>query len=310
MFERSLVARILGAGALAWIVCGPVTADELPLQEPTETFSIGVMSFNIRTSLGRDRDNIWPNRKALVAETIDRYSPQVVGLQEALDEQIQYLDDALPEYRWLGIDRGLNGGTGLSEATPIFYRHGELSPIESGNFWLSATPAVPSRGRRPSRIVTWARFYHRESGGEVYVFNTHLTIRRGERQVAAVKQIVTRIDALPEGAATIVTGDFNSPAEVTETWRAATAGGLLTDSWTIATERRGPAVTWSGFRAPRDVENRIDWILVGGPVEVQSVETVVHTDGARYPSDHFPVYAELAVTVTGDRLPTEPAERR
>ena len=303
---------MLGAGALAWVVCGPILADEAALDASlhvaaasTETIPVSVMTFNIRTSLGRDGDNIWPNRKALVAETIRHYSPQVVGLQEALGEQVQYLDEALPAYRWLGVDRGLNGGTGLSEATPIFYRYRELSPIESGNFWLSATPTLPTPGRRPSRIVTWARFYHRESGAEVYVFNTHLTIRRGERQVASMKQIVGRINALPEGSAAIVTGDFNSRAEVAQTWREATTGGQLADAWTIASERLGPAVTWSGFRPPREVENRIDWILVGGPVAVQSVETVVYTDGQRYPSDHFPVYARLALAVTNNHQPTE-----
>ena len=106
--------------------------------------SIDVMTFNIRTSNGRDGDNAWPNRKALVAETIERFAPHVVGLQEALNDQVEHLASALPDYRWFGIDRGLNGGQGLSEYTPIFYRHAELSPVESGTFWLSSTPDTPA----------------------------------------------------------------------------------------------------------------------------------------------------------------------
>lgn len=290
--------------ALALMVCRPVMGDETGSQAPlepasstsTSTVPVAVMTFNIRTSLGRDGSNHWAYRKGLVAETIRHYAPDVVGLQEALGEQIQFLDDALPDYRWLGVDRGLNGGMGLSEATPIFYRFGALSPIESGTFWLSDTPALPTPGRRPSRIVTWARFYHTGSGAEVYVFNTHLSMRGGRRHVTSVQRILTRIDALPEHAAAIVTGDFNSTAEVSEAWHEATAG-RLTDAWTIAKDRLGPAVTWSGFQAPRNRESRIDWVLVGGPVAVQSMETVVFTDGVRYPSDHFPVYAELAVGV-------------
>ena len=78
------------------------------------------MTFNIRTSAGNDGDNGWMHRRALVARTIERLAPDVAGLQEALDEQVEYLADALPGYRWLGADRGLNGGTGLSEYTPIF----------------------------------------------------------------------------------------------------------------------------------------------------------------------------------------------
>jgi endonuclease/exonuclease/phosphatase family metal-dependent hydrolase len=253
------------------------------------------MTFNIRTSIGRDGNNVWPNRKELVAETIRRSSPHLVGLQEALTEQIEYLASELPEYRWLGIDRGLNGGNGLSESTPIFYRHAELSPIESGNFWLSDTPDAPSRGRRGSRIVTWARFHHIETRQQIYVFNTHFTLRRGQRQLEAAELINERIAALPSGSAVIVTGDFNAVAGMSDTWRTATGGGL-DDAWLVADATLGPPVTFGGFGPPREgAENRIDWILVGGPVGVSSVETILHNEGGRFPSDHYPVVARLEI---------------
>ena len=106
--------------------------------------TLGVMTFNIRTANTSDGDNAWAYRKALVADTIERFAPEIAGPQEVIAEQIEYLAASLPDYRWLGVDRGLNGGEGLSEYTPIFYRHGELSPIESGTFWLSATPDGPT----------------------------------------------------------------------------------------------------------------------------------------------------------------------
>lgn len=301
MPDRRSILLTLGASAIAWIVLGLLMAGESDDgvldaggAAPIETIPIDIMTFNIRTSLGQDGPNSWPNRKELVAETIRRYGPALVGMQEALREQIDYLDEALPAYRWIGIDRGLNGGTGLSEATPIFYRFSEFSPIESGTFWLSSTPAQPTAGRRPSRIATWARFYHHNSGAELYVFNTHLTMRRGHGQLASVRQILARIDALPDGTTTILTGDFNSMAGASATWHEATTGGLA-DAWLEASRRIGPPVTWSGFAGPRDRDNRIDWILVRGRVDVESIETVVHSDGLRFPSDHFPVYARLAV---------------
>jgi endonuclease/exonuclease/phosphatase family metal-dependent hydrolase len=40
---------------------------------------------------------------------------------------------------------------------------------------------------------------------------------------------------------------------------------------------------------------RIDWILVRGPVEVATAETVLHAVEGRYPSDHYPVVATLRV---------------
>ena len=261
---------------------------------------IDVMTFNIRTAAGRDGQNNWPLRKELVVDTIGRFSPQVVGLQEALDEQIEYLDEMLPDYRWLGIDRGLNGGVGLSEATPIFYRHRELSPIESGNFWLTDTPDTPPirrdgqrRRRGGGRIVTWARFHHRDTGRQVYVFNTHFTLRRGQSQLDSADLIATRVAALPEGAPVIVMGDFNNRAEASDTWRMATARGLR-DAWLLAEEQRGPTATYGDFGPPGEaLDERVDWILVGGPIAVRSAETVLHNDGGRYPSDHYPVAASL-----------------
>lgn len=255
-----------------------------------------VMTFNVRTSGGDDGENGWPRRRALVARTIERLAPDVAGLQEALDEQVEYLADALDGYRWLGADRGLNGGRGLSEYTPIFYRRESLIPIESGTFWLSSDPGGPTGSgwrRNVSRIVTWARLHHRASGRRLYVFNTHLTLRRGQRQIDSATRIAARVAALPAGSAVVVTGDFNALAETSETWRAATGRGLR-DAWLLAGERRGPPRTSNDFRPPELANpGRIDWILVGGPVGVRSVETVVDQYGGRYPSDHYPVVARL-----------------
>lgn len=264
--------------------------------------SLDVMTFNIRTSNVDDGANAWPRRRDLVVETIARAAPQIVGLQEALDEQIEYLDAMLPDYRWIGVDRGLNGGVGLSEYTPIFYRHRELSPIASGNFWLTDTPDVPPPPRRPGRrfrrprgrIVTWARFYHQASGREVYAFNTHLTLRRGPRQYDSARLIADRVAALPTDSAVVVTGDFNAGAGDTETWRILTARGLR-DAWLAADERHGPPFTSNGFGPPPPYHEvwRIDWILVGGPLVVHTARTVLHSENGRYPSDHYPVAARL-----------------
>lgn len=279
--------------AVVAMMVSPTARAPLPLD---------VMTFNIRTAAGRDGDNAWPRRRALLVETIERSAPDVIGMQEALGEQIDYLDGMLPDYRWIGIDRGLNGGLGLSEATPIFYRHADLSPIESGNFWLTSTPDTPPQrrveGRRRrggGRIVTWARLYHRATGRDIYVFNTHFTLRRGQSQLDSADLILARVATLPPGSATVVMGDFNNDAEESDTWRAATAEGLR-DAWTEAEARVGPIATYGGFGPPDEAPaERVDWILVGGPITVQQAETVVHNDRGRYPSDHYPVTAQLLI---------------
>lgn len=279
------------AGALAAL---PATVSAQGQGVPTEEpLALDVMTFNIRTSAGRDGDNGWPYRRELVADAIGRFNPDVVGLQEALTEQIVYLEDALPQYRWIGVDRGLNGGVGLSEATPIFYRHDELVPIEFGTFWLGDAPDGRSIRRGGSRIVTWARLHHLATRRQVWVYNTHFTLREGEGQLESAARINEHVAGLPPGSAVVVMGDFNAAAEYSATWRTATSQGLH-DAWTIAAERHGPAVTSNGFGPPPEGwEARIDWILVGGPVEVPSIATVLHSVDGQYPSDHYPVLATL-----------------
>jgi endonuclease/exonuclease/phosphatase family metal-dependent hydrolase len=257
---------------------------------------LGLMTFNIRTAAIDDGENSWPNRKALVAQAIRRDAPDVVGLQEVVRDQVEYLAATLKDYRWLGVDRGLNGGVGLSEYTPIFYRYAELSPIESGTFWLTPTPETPSATEpRRDRIVTWARFQHHKTGRQFYAFNTHFSPRAGPAHLDAARIIKERIQKLPAGSAVIVLGDFNSSAEESPVWNDLT-GELLRDAWTQAETRRGPPATMGGFGPPRDGDTaRIDWILVSGAFDVRSAETVLFNEAGRYPSDHFPVAARVEI---------------
>ena len=319
---NALAKALATAAAVALVAAGPLTGAALsaadltaaptlaaaqipPPQVPPALVQLDVMTFNIRTSNIPDGDNAWPLRKELLAETIRKFAPDVIGMQEAIDEQLDYLSSVLPEYRWLGMDRRLNGGEGLSEYTPIFYRHDELTPIESGNFWLTETPDVPPPPPAPrdesgqrrrgggGRIVTWARFHHIATGRAVYVFNTHLSPRRGEGQIDAVDLILERVGAVPSGSAVVVLGDFNNAAEDSDVWELATSHGLA-DAWVLADERKGPAMTLSDFGPPENGwAERIDWILIGGPIAVRSAETVLHNDRGRYPSDHYPVTARL-----------------
>ncbi len=143
--------------------------------------------------------------------------------------------------------------------------------------------------------MTWADFHHRTTGRRLHVFNTHFTLRRGQAQLDSAALINSRIAHIPAGSAVVVTGDFNAVAEVSDTWRAFTSHGLR-DAWVAAAERVGPPQTSSGFGPPRrGGDNRIDWILVGGPLDVRSAETVLYNDQGRYPSDHYPVVARLEI---------------
>ncbi len=127
-----------------------------------ESREIDVMTFNIRYDNPRDSINAWPNRAAMVAGFINDQVPDLLGMQEVLWHQYEYLDSALTGYGSFaaGRDDGIRGG----EACPVFYRLGRFSPVDHGTFWLSATPGVPGSvgwGAALTRITTWVRLYDR-----------------------------------------------------------------------------------------------------------------------------------------------------
>lgn len=259
-----------------------------------------VMSFNVRYGTANDGENSWEHRKDLVVETVRQYEPLVVGTQECLDFQADFIAERLPQYRWFGVGREADGS---GERMAVLYRADRVGPVESGNFWLSETPEVPGTSNWDSachRMATWGKFYHFETKSFFYFVNTHLDHRSEPARQGGATVLAEFIGRLPGDTAVILTGDFNSTAGSSEAYSILTGSGLA-DAWTTAKEQAGPPITWSAFKAPEpDMDRRIDWILTRGPVAVERCETVTFNQDGRYPSDHFPVVADLKLSVSGE----------
>lgn len=248
-----------------------------------------VMSFNVRLPQQADGADRWEVRRGLVARMLRDAAPDVIGTQELFELQGDYLVSQLPEYAWFGRDR--RGGHD-DEHMGVFYRKDRLRVLESGDFWLSDTPDVPGSitwGHPLPRMVTWALFERIGDGRRFYLFNTHLPYREQDEQARTrgAELLAQRIAALPADVPVVVTGDFNAGPD-SPTHAAATA--TLRDAWQVAAERSGPAETFHGFKGRPD--RRIDWILVRG-FDVAALRTIDANEHGRYPSDHFPVMAEL-----------------
>ncbi|MBI1317672.1 MAG: endonuclease [Candidatus Hydrogenedens sp.] len=249
------------------------------------------MTFNVRYGTANDGENAWPKRRELLVETIKEQDPDVLGVQECLPFQAEYIQENLRGYRWLGIGREFNGD---GEMTAVFYRERALVPIESGNFWLSEKPDQPGSKSWDSslpRIATWARFHHPESGRFLYYVNTHFDHRGEEAREESAKLIAKRVADI--AGPVIITGDFNAIAEDSAPWKALIDSGLY-DSWVSAAKKTGPDNTWSGFTGPSpDRQRRIDWILFKGPLDCAEAEIITKNDNGRYPSDHLPVVSKF-----------------
>ena len=174
--------------------------------------SVTVISYNIRYNNPQDGDNIWENRRAHSVTMVNMEKPDFLCVQEAYFVQLEYLLQNLPDYDYIGLGRddGAHGG----EHMAILYRKDRFEVVEHGDFWLSETPEMCSRGWDAAchRIVTWGYFREKRTGKHVYCFNTHLDHVGEVARRESVKLITSRIKGLvlDKRAAVFLTGDFNS----------------------------------------------------------------------------------------------------
>ncbi|MDZ4046828.1 MAG: endonuclease/exonuclease/phosphatase family protein [Pseudoxanthomonas sp.] len=250
---------------------------------------LSVMSFNIRLPAESDGVDYWETRKPLAVRMLREQQPDVIGLQELVKAQADYLARELPQYAWFGRGREADGG---GEHMGVFYRKDRLKVIESGDFWLSDTPDVAGSitwGHHHPRMVTWALFEQRSDGRRFYLFNTHLPYR-DEDEAARLKgaqAIARRLATLPDDVPVVLTGDFNTTPDSDAH---AVLAGTLQDAWTTAPRVEGIDATFHGFTGKAD--RRIDWIFVRG-AQLESITSVTTRWNNRYPSDHFPLVATL-----------------
>ncbi|MEM7125342.1 MAG: endonuclease/exonuclease/phosphatase family protein [Chloroflexota bacterium] len=260
------------------------------------------ISYNIRCNTTVDGENAWPFRRERVASLLQLYRPDLLGLQEVLQEQLDYLVAALPEFGWIGAGR--DDGQMAGEYVPIFYRRSQVELIDSGVFWLSETPdVVGSRGWDASlpRTVTWANFVHKETNTPLICLNTHFDHRGPQAQVESAHLLRRFLATQAEKGPSIVSGDFNCTSE-SSTYQALTAdvvdGPILLDTmFQSQSPHHGPSATFnSRFADPLD--EKIDYIFcLPGTRVLRHAVLADHWDGL-YPSDHLPVLVDIELEMT------------
>ncbi len=271
----------------------PVAAVTTPPDQPLE---LRVMSFNIRVKTILDAfGNSWDSRKALLVRTVRDFDPDVLGTQECLASQADYLRQELPDYAFVGVGRddGRRGG----EMCGVFYKRARFDKIGSGFFWLSSTPEKPgskSWGSSFTRMVTWVKLHPRQGGEDFCVFDTHFDVYGARARLESARLLRQRMQTIAPEMPCIITGDFNdrpgSPAY--RTLLASSNGQPLIDTFrAVKSTRPGTDGTRHDFGGGTDGP-RIDWIVTNGFETVDA--KILHThQGSKFPSDHFPVAAVL-----------------
>lgn len=267
---------------------------------PPAAGDLKVMSYNIRYGTARDGENHWEKRKDFVAETIKAANPDLLGTQETLGFQRDFLAGLLPGYGVLAAGR--EDGLEKGETVAIFWRKDRFEKLDGGHFWLSETPEVAgSMGWDTSlpRMATWIRLKDKTAGSRPVLWvNTHFDHVGREARVESAKLIRDRLGLLGKDCALIVTGDFNA-GEGSEPWKAlfdlrGTEQSPVIDSLRSAQPERGENEgTTTPFLAAPNKGARIDWVGVSRDWKVLAAG-IGHPDReGRTASDHFPVHALL-----------------
>ncbi|MEM7031461.1 MAG: endonuclease/exonuclease/phosphatase family protein [Chloroflexota bacterium] len=259
-----------------------------------------IISYNIRYNNPADGDQAWPHRKDRVASLLQLYQPEIIGLQEVLNDQLAYLIEALPEFEYVGVGR--DDGQTKGEYAPIFYRRDQFALSDSGTFWLSETPdQAGSFGWDAAcvRIATWAILTEKSTQKQFLHLNTHFDHRGQQAQIRSAELILKFLSQQQSIGRIIVTGDFNCVAD-SESYTYLT-GVDQPDKLTLIdamlhsqTRHHGPTGTLNtNFTNP--IRDKIDFIFVWPANKIQVHRHAIladHWDGV-YSSDHLPVLVDF-----------------
>ncbi|HPM78235.1 MAG TPA: endonuclease/exonuclease/phosphatase family protein [bacterium] len=276
------------------------TDDDTGDDDTTEPETIKAMSFNLRTGLAADGENSWVYRKGIVAASIEQEMPDVMGVQEALIFQLTYIEQNVPGYAWVGRSRRLLP----DEYSAVFYRTDKFELIDQSTFWLSDSPEVVgsqfSDDQLCPRIVTWAELASLATGRHFFVFNTHWDTYQGDEvHQRSAALMVEQIAEIAGDAPVLATGDFNEAVDgngyriLTGAASYQGASGVMVDPWiTLEIPDEG---TYHRFTGVPTGSSRIDWVLYTAAFTPFAAEVSHYNQEGRYPSDHFPVFAEFSL---------------
>ena len=255
---------------------------------------VRVMSFNIRNSHAND----WEARKGLVYEVIGDYAPDVLGLQEANSFQLEELSNEFPQYGKVG-EGSMGGSKGQHSA--ILFLEERFKLTDSGSFWLSENPTQPSKSWRSAhhRICTWVELLGRKTDRTLYIYNTHMDDGSREARENGSRMIMKHIQGKVQAAPFVFMGDFNAREDsealkiIKGNSEARQNPGIkMVDSFRVLYPDRENVGTYNGFTGQSDGP-KIDYIMIKPNMKVREASILQTNLEGRYPSDHFPVTAQL-----------------
>lgn len=268
--------------------------------EPTLDLDLTVVTTNIRHGRADDGENCWENRKDVYGDAIAAVKADIIGTQEALNFQKKYLEERLPEYNSVGVAR--EDGKEDGEYSAIFYRKDRFKAVKCGNFWLSETPDVPSKGWDAAcvRIASWAFLEEISTGKRFFFVNTHLDHVGVVARREGVNLLCRKAKEIGGDCPMIITGDFNSDKDSKDIEYVKSVG--LIHTYDIAVRKTLNPSSYHGYMDYAELAKRIpakgqpaiiDFIFISeGTCSYYEMMPQKSPDG-RFISDHCPVMAKI-----------------
>jgi endonuclease/exonuclease/phosphatase family metal-dependent hydrolase len=255
-----------------------------------------VMTFNVRSDSVLDMKNKWTNRADITYNLINNHSCDILGLQEVSNPIYRDIRKNISGYNIIGMGRTKK--LFVEKNTLLILKKHRI--LDHETFWLSNTPKKEGSTIWYSlfpRICTTA-LIELDNKLKVRVYNTHLDCLLPRAREYGLKKIGEFIEKhhVKEKIPIILMGDFNATptSKVIQEF----ARGVYNNKKFIAVQEYNKEIyekSTMGMFKGKQKGMHIDYIFVSEEFTISDVQIVRYNQKGKYPSDHYPIVAEIDI---------------
>ena len=253
-----------------------------------------VITYNIKYDDNSNGKNSWKVRKDAMIELIHKLSPDILGIQEGLIHQVEFLDSKMSDHKYVGVGR--DDANRKGEYCAIFFNEKKYKLLKDSTFWLSENPDKVSVGWDAAleRICTYALLENIKNGNKIWAFNTHFDHIGNIAREESARLLLEKIQVLNVNKEPVlVMGDFNveDNSKVIDILKQK----LIDTMRDYEIEHKGPVGTFNNFLNNQEIIKRIDYVFSNGFQTISHQHIDKKLESGDHISDHLPVFVEVKI---------------
>ena len=253
-----------------------------------------VITYNIKYDDNSNGKNSWKVRKDAMIELIHKLSPDILGIQEGLIHQVEFLDSKMSDHKYVGVGR--DDANRKGEYCAIFFNEKKYKLLKDSTFWLSENPDKVSVGWDAAleRICTYALLENIKNGNKIWAFNTHFDHIGNIAREESARLLLEKIQMLNiNKEPVLVMGDFNveDNSKVIDILKQK----LIDTMRDYEIEHKGPVGTFNNFLNNQEIIKRIDYVFSNGFQTISHQHIDKKLESGDHISDHLPVFVEVKI---------------